>query len=187
MESIKHKMETMVKEKMSAIKIAEDLEMEVNKFEDDVEEFEYEIRQKEKEISILEEELDDTLTATKEALEKVMAVEMKATDSELEAQALRGRFSICQTFLENIYFFYSSFFDTFFESIRNKFWYKSAPITKNSTHRRRTRTSNRTTPRNHRQIPKNRSRSRRKPTRHQNQRSNLPRIRRKTGTDLRPK
>ena len=105
MESIKHKMETMVKEKMSAIKIAEDLEMEVNKFEDDVEEFEYEIRQKEKEISILEEELDDTLTATKEALEKVMAVEMKATDSELEAQALRGRFSICQTFLEDMFFF----------------------------------------------------------------------------------
>merc|ERR1712157_114555 len=52
-----------------------------------VEEFEYEIRQKEKEISILEE---------------VMDVEMKATDSELEAQALKRKIQLIDEELERV-------------------------------------------------------------------------------------
>lgn len=88
MESIKNKMESLVKEKEDCTKTAEALEEEVQGFKSKANECEKKVSEDERIISNLEGDLDDTMTNQLKAHEKLEVAQKTAADAELEVSAL---------------------------------------------------------------------------------------------------
>merc|ERR1711878_216149 len=84
MESIKHKMEELVKNKEDATKLAEELEKDAADLKSQSNTVSSTIDKTEKGINELEMNLDDTMTATIAATEKLEETDKVATDSELQ-------------------------------------------------------------------------------------------------------
>ena len=78
MESIKHKMDTMVKEKDDAIQKATNFESESAEFEKAAVKFEKEVSEIQRKIAKVEDQLDITISSTKETGEK-----LEVADKEL--------------------------------------------------------------------------------------------------------
>jgi len=96
MESIKHKMEELVKQKEDATKLAEELEGESANFKSAGSSTSQTIDKTEKGINELEMALDDTLTATISATEKLEETDKVATDSELQVNALTRKLQLIE-------------------------------------------------------------------------------------------
>jgi len=96
MESIKNKMESLVKEKDDATKLAEGLEADATKLKDQENEHGKKITEAERFISNLEAELDDATTATASAHEKLEVAAKTASDAELEVSALVRRIQLLE-------------------------------------------------------------------------------------------
>jgi len=88
MESIKHKMEELVKQKEDATTLAETLEAEADSFKDQSRTGEGKIDKTEKQINDLEMQLDDTITKTIKDTEELETADKTATTAELEVSAL---------------------------------------------------------------------------------------------------
>merc|ERR1711979_106349 len=96
MESIKNKMESLVKEKQEATEKAEGLEADKERLEEGCREFERKIEKVNKEISVLGEELDITVTMTADGSEKLEQASKTASDYELEVGALVRRVQLLE-------------------------------------------------------------------------------------------
>jgi len=94
MESIKNKMESLVKEKDESTNIAQGLEDDVSKLKENEGVHEKRITELEREISHAEGDLDDTMTATITAHEKLEVAAKTASDAELEVSALVRRIQL---------------------------------------------------------------------------------------------
>jgi len=96
MESIKHKMEELVKQKEDATKLAEELEGASAEFKTQGTATSSTIDKTEKGINELEMNLDDTMTATIAATEKLEETDKVATDSELQVNALTRKLQLIE-------------------------------------------------------------------------------------------
>lgn len=96
MESIKHKMEELVKQKDDATKLAEELEGASTGFKNTCTATSSTIDKTEKGINELEMNLDDTMTATIAATEKLEETDKVATDSELQVNALTRKLQLIE-------------------------------------------------------------------------------------------
>jgi len=94
MESIKNKMESLVKEKEESTTLAQDLESDVQKLKDAEGSHQKRITELEREIGHCEGALDDNMTATATAHEKLEVAAKTATDAELEVSALVRRIQL---------------------------------------------------------------------------------------------
>lgn len=94
MESIKNKMESLVKEKDENTQKAETLEADVNSLKQKAVDHEKKSTENERLISNLEGELDTCLTATADAHEKLEDATKVASDAELEVSALLRRLQL---------------------------------------------------------------------------------------------
>jgi len=94
MESIKNKMESLVKEKDENTAKAETLEADVNSLKQKAVDHEKTTTENERLISNLEGELDTCLTATADAHEKLEDATKVASDAELEVSALLRRLQL---------------------------------------------------------------------------------------------
>jgi len=88
MESIKNKMEELVKQKDDATKLAEELEGGIKENKDKATDFDKKINEFERQISTLEADLDDHMTKTISAHEHLESAQKTAADAELQASAL---------------------------------------------------------------------------------------------------
>lgn len=82
MDSVKNKMEALIKEKLDAIELAKELEATTQVMETRCEEYTRTIQKNERDINKDEGLLDDTITATQEALEKLDVQDKLTTDAE---------------------------------------------------------------------------------------------------------
>ena len=96
MESIKHKMDTMVKEKDAATEKAVALEAEASEYEKTGTKFEKEVSDVQRKIAKVEDELDITTSATKDTAEKLEHADKEAVDAELQAGALKRRLALLE-------------------------------------------------------------------------------------------
>ena len=96
MESIKHKMDTMVKEKEVALEKAINFENETKEFEAAGIKFEKEVSEIQRKIAKVEDELDIASTKTKETAEKLETADKEAIDAELQAGALKRRLALLE-------------------------------------------------------------------------------------------
>jgi len=94
MESIKNKMESLVKEKEDSTEKAEALEADINSLKQKAVDHEKKSTENERLISNLEGELDTCLTATADAHEKLEEATKVASDAELEVSALLRRLQL---------------------------------------------------------------------------------------------
>merc|ERR1712142_843265 len=94
MESIKNKMESLVKEKEESTTIAQNLESDVQKLKDAEGSHQKRITELEREIGHCEGALDDNMTATATAHEKLEVAAKTASDAELEVSALVRRIQL---------------------------------------------------------------------------------------------
>ena len=96
MESIKHKMDTMVKEKDSATEKAIALEAETKEYQKTGAQFEKEVSDVQRKIAKVEDELDITISSTKDTAEKLELADKEAVDAELQAGALKRRLALLE-------------------------------------------------------------------------------------------
>jgi len=96
MDSVKNKMESLVKDKEDATKVAEGLEDTQKQLNEKCANFDKQIHENEKEIARLEMELDDVITATASAHDKLEIASKTATDAELEVCALVRRVQLLE-------------------------------------------------------------------------------------------
>jgi len=96
MESIKNKMESLVKEKDESTAIAEGLENDAQGLKEKQTGYEKKITEDERNISNLEGDLDDTVTKTIAAHEKLEVAAKTASDAELEVSALVRRIQLLE-------------------------------------------------------------------------------------------
>ena len=85
MESIKHKMDTMVKEKDAAVEKATGFEAEAAEFNKAAQKFEKEVDEIQRKIAKVEDSLDITISSTKETAERLEVADKEAIDAELQA------------------------------------------------------------------------------------------------------
>jgi len=88
MEAVKHKMDSLVLEKKRLIEEALAYENEVSKYKEEADQFDKKVRNLEKDISKTEEALDDAMTASVAASEKLEEATTTASHAELEVSAL---------------------------------------------------------------------------------------------------
>ena len=121
MESIKHKMDTMVKEKEAATDKANSLEAEAQEYEKTAAKFEKEVSEIQRKIAKVEDDLDITISVTKDTAEKLELADkvsfrrehfliykiwrhrrdfylffQEAVDAELQAGALKRRLALLE-------------------------------------------------------------------------------------------
>jgi len=96
MESIKHKMDTMVKEKDAATEKAVALEAEASEYEKTGTKFEKEVSDVQRKIAKIEDELDISTSTTKDTAEKLEHADKEAVDAELQAGALKRRLALLE-------------------------------------------------------------------------------------------
>ena len=100
MESIKHKMDTMVKEKDAAIEKAMGFEAETAELEKAASKFEKEVDEIQRKIAKVEDQLDIAMSSTKETADKLEIADKESIDAELQVKISRN--------LENFQFYYTS-------------------------------------------------------------------------------
>merc|ERR1712168_973837 len=96
MESIKHKMDAMVKEKEAATEKAVKLEAEASEYQKTLTKFEKEVNDVQRKIAKVEDELDITISTTKDTAEKLEIADKEAVDAELQAGALKRRLALLE-------------------------------------------------------------------------------------------
>jgi len=96
MESIKHKMDAMVKEKEAATEKAIKLEAEAAEYQKTLTKFEKEVSDVQRKIAKVEDELDITISSTKDTAEKLEHADKEAVDAELQAGALKRRLALLE-------------------------------------------------------------------------------------------
>merc|ERR1712088_887783 len=96
MESIKNKMEALVKEKEEATKKAEGLEGDRAQLDAKYANYDKQINEVNKKIASLEDELDNVITSTVKANESLDSASKTANDSELEVSALVRRVQLLE-------------------------------------------------------------------------------------------
>jgi len=96
MESIKHKMDAMVKEREFATERAVKLEAEAAEYEKTAAKFEKEVHDVQRKIAKVEDDLDITISSTKETAEKLELADKEAVDAELQAGALKRRLALLE-------------------------------------------------------------------------------------------
>ena len=96
MDSVRHKMETMVQEKTKALQQAEIFEEQKSAFEQNIDDYKNKVSKLEREISKAEQDLDDALTLTKERLELLETQEKTAADGELAVIALERKIKLIE-------------------------------------------------------------------------------------------
>ena len=96
MESIKHKMDTMVKEKDVATEKAVAFEAELVEFEKTACKYDKEVNDVQRKIAKVEDELDNNISSTKETAEKLELADKEAVDAELQAGALQRRLALLE-------------------------------------------------------------------------------------------
>merc|ERR1712130_1074725 len=96
MESIKHKMDTMVKEKDAATEKAVALEAEASEYEKTGTKFEKEVSDVQRKIAKIEDELDISTSTTKDTAEKLEHADKDVVDAELRAGALKRRLALLE-------------------------------------------------------------------------------------------
>jgi len=96
MESIKHKMDTMVKEKDAAISRATGFEAEAEELEKTAQKFEKEVSEIQRKIAKVEDQLDITISSTKETGERLEVADKESIDAELQVGALKRRLALLE-------------------------------------------------------------------------------------------
>jgi len=96
MESIKNKMEALVKEKEASTKAAEDFESDKAQLDAKAADYDKQINEINRKIAHLEDELDTTITATAVANENLEVAAKTANDAELEVSALVRRVQLLE-------------------------------------------------------------------------------------------
>jgi len=96
MESIKHKMDTMVKEKDGATERAIAFEADSGEYEKTALKFEKEVNDVQRKIAKVEDALDNTISGTKDTAEKLELADKEAVDAELQAGALKRRLALLE-------------------------------------------------------------------------------------------
>ena len=96
MESIKHKMDSMVKEKDVATEKAVTFEAESAEYEKTAAKYEKEVNDVQRKIAKVEDELDITISTTKDTAERLEIADKEAVDAELNAGALKRRFALLE-------------------------------------------------------------------------------------------
>ena len=96
MESIKHKMDTMVKEKDAAVTRATNFETEAEELEKTAQKFEKEVSEMQRKIAKVEDQLDITISSTKETAERLEIADKESIDAELQVGALRRRVALLE-------------------------------------------------------------------------------------------
>ena len=86
MESIKHKMDTMVKEKDAAIEKAMGFEAETAELEKAASKFEKEVDEIQRKIAKVEDQLDIAMSSTKETADKLEIADKESIDAELQVK-----------------------------------------------------------------------------------------------------
>jgi len=90
MESIKHKMDTMVKEKDAAIEKAMGFEAETAELEKAASKFEKEVDEIQRKIAKVEDQLDIAMSSTKETADKLEIADKESIDAELQVKISRN-------------------------------------------------------------------------------------------------
>ena len=88
MESIKHKMDTMVKEKDAAIEKAMGFEAETAELEKAASKFEKEVDEIQRKIAKVEDQLDIAMSSTKETADKLEIADKESIDAELQVKKI---------------------------------------------------------------------------------------------------
>jgi len=96
MESIKHKMDTMVKEKDAAVEKAVGFESETGEFEKAASKFEKEVDDIQRKIAKVEDQLDICMSSTKDTADKLEIADKEAIDAELQVGALKRRLALLE-------------------------------------------------------------------------------------------
>ena len=96
MESIKHKMDSMVKEKEVATTRADTFEAESSEFEKVATKFEKEVSDVQRKIAKTEDTLDINISTTKDTAEKLELADKEVVDAELQAGALKRRVALLE-------------------------------------------------------------------------------------------
>ena len=102
MESVRHKMESMVEEKKAATKLADKYENEKSVFLEKADTYHDKIAKLEREIARAEEELDNVVTMTKEKMEILEETNKLAVDTELQNSALVRQIQLIDAKLETV-------------------------------------------------------------------------------------
>jgi len=96
MDSIKHKMDTMIREKDAALAKAIAFEAEAKEFDATGCNFEREVNEIQIRIAKIEDQLDITMSNTKDTSDKLEIADKEAIDAELQIGALRRRFALLE-------------------------------------------------------------------------------------------
>ena len=96
MESIKHKMDSMVKEKDVATDRAVTFEGQTAEYEKSAGKFEKEVSDVQRKIAKVEDELDITISGTKDNAEQLELADKEAVEAELQAGALQRRLALLE-------------------------------------------------------------------------------------------
>ena len=96
MESIKHKMDSMVKEKDVATDRAVTFEGQTSEYEKSAGKFEKEVSDVQRKIAKVEDELDITISGTKDNAEQLELADKEAVEAELQAGALQRRLALLE-------------------------------------------------------------------------------------------
>ena len=96
MESIKHKMDTMVKEKDVATSKAIAFEAESSEYEKAAIKFEKEVSDVQRKIAKVEDELDSSISGTKDTAEKLEIADKEVVEAELQAGSIKRRLALLE-------------------------------------------------------------------------------------------
>jgi len=96
MESIKHKMECLVREKDEAVTRAENAETEGASFEVESQRYEKEIDKVQRAIAKTEDQLDETISCHKTTQDRLEIVDKEVVDAELQVGALKRRIALLE-------------------------------------------------------------------------------------------
>jgi len=96
MESIKHKMECLVREKDEANQRAEQAETEGGQFEVEAQRYEKEVDKVQRAIAKLEDQLDETISCHKTTQDRLEVVDKEVVDAELQVGALKRRIALLE-------------------------------------------------------------------------------------------
>ena len=89
-------MDAMVKEKEAATEKAIKLEAEAAEYQKTLTKFEKEVSDVQRKIAKVEDELDITISSTKDTAEKLEHADKEAVDAELQAGALKRRLALLE-------------------------------------------------------------------------------------------
>ena len=94
MDSIKHKMECLVREKDDAMARAEEAEGQGSLFEGEAMRYEKEVHKVQRAIAKTEDQLDETISNHKSTQDRLEVVDKEVVDAELQVGALKRRIAL---------------------------------------------------------------------------------------------